>query len=278
VDASARSSAPAGFPGGSGTVRPTVTQERALVIAAEAGDREAAGALIQTFLPEIHALARRFRHSPGVEYADLVQEGVTALLFAARRYDTRLETPFWAYAAFWVRKAMQELVADLSRAVALSDRAARSLAALRTARSEFQVAHGREPTVPELAEAAGQPRAQVERLLAADATAHSLDSAGGPDGVGRLGDQLRDPQAEEAYDAVLDGIELAEVRPLWESLSERELFVLRAHFGVGRPAQNLGQIGAALGLSAERARQIEAAALGRVRAQLAARARPQAAP
>jgi DNA-directed RNA polymerase sigma subunit (sigma70/sigma32) len=67
---------------------------------------------------------------------ELLQEGVAGLLVAARRYDTTLTTPFWAYASFWVRKAMQELVAELTRPVALSDRAVRELAQIRRARSE----------------------------------------------------------------------------------------------------------------------------------------------
>jgi RNA polymerase primary sigma factor len=44
-----------------------------------------------------------------------MQEGGAGLLFAARRYDPRLRTPFWGYASFWVRKAMQELVAEVAR-------------------------------------------------------------------------------------------------------------------------------------------------------------------
>jgi DNA-directed RNA polymerase sigma subunit (sigma70/sigma32) len=50
-----------------------------------------------------------------------MQEGIAGLLFATRRYDARTGTPFWAYASFWVRKAMQDLLAEVGRPVALSD-------------------------------------------------------------------------------------------------------------------------------------------------------------
>ncbi len=96
------------------------------MIAAECGDAAACRRLIEAFLPAIANLARSFQGSR-VERRELLQEGVAGLLFAARRYDSELETPFWAYASFWVRKAMQELVAELARPVALSDRAARHL-------------------------------------------------------------------------------------------------------------------------------------------------------
>ncbi len=67
------------------------------------------------------------------------------MLFAVRRYDSGLGTPFWAYASFWVRKAMQELVAELTRPVALSDRAVRGLAHMRAARRDHQRLTARSP-------------------------------------------------------------------------------------------------------------------------------------
>jgi RNA polymerase sigma factor (sigma-70 family) len=67
---------------------------------------------------------------------------------------------------------------------------------------------------------------------------------------------------------VLDELEIRDVRNLAEQLDERERVVIRAHFGLGTPAQTLGEIGAGLGLTAERARQIEAAALTKLRTAL----------
>jgi RNA polymerase primary sigma factor len=113
--------------------RLTVRQERDLVIAAECGDSDACRELVETFLPAIAALAVGFQ-SNAFDQQELLQAGVAGLLFAARRYDASLDTPFWAYASFWVRKAMQELVADLARPVSLSDRAVRDLARLKKTR------------------------------------------------------------------------------------------------------------------------------------------------
>jgi RNA polymerase primary sigma factor len=248
----------------------TPQQERDLVIAAEAGVEEACRLLVEAFLPEINAVARRFDRSAGVERRDLVQEGVAGLLFAARRFDPQLETPFWAYASFWVRKAMQELVADLSRAVALSDRAVRGLAAVRTARGEYHQSRGREPTLAELTEETGLSRGQIEPLLVADRPARSLEAPTLPDddSVVVLAARMADPAAEEAFDVVLDDLELRQLQSLSQALSDREQLVLRAHFGIGEPPKTLAQVGAALGLTAERARQIEAGALRKLRGLL----------
>jgi RNA polymerase primary sigma factor len=84
-----------------------------------------------------------------------------------------------------------------------------------------------------------------------------------------VGDMIIDPSAERAYQQVLDQIEAGEVRDLADQLDERERTVIRAHYGLGQPAQTLKQVGGALGLTAERARQIEADALDKLRDALA---------
>ena len=115
----------------------TPPQERALVLAAERGDADARRELVELFMPALVGVALGFPTGAGIEHQELIQQGVVGLLFAAQRYDPRLNTRFWAYASYWVRKAMQELVAELTRPVALSDRAVRALAQIRTARREY---------------------------------------------------------------------------------------------------------------------------------------------
>ena len=245
----------------------TPSQEQALVVAAEGGDAEASRRLVEVFMPGIAGLALRFPPASGIERQELHQQGVVGLLLAVRRYDSRLNTPFWAYASFWVRKAMQELVAELTRPVALSDRAVRALAQVRTARSDYLRAHGAEPTNKDLSAATGLTRAQLESLQATERRARALEEPLEAEGEtsGTVGDTIADPSAELAYEQVLDQLELYEVRHVADQLDERERRILRAHFGLGQPAQTLNQIGGTLGLTAERARQIEACALTKLR-------------
>jgi RNA polymerase sigma factor (sigma-70 family) len=240
--------------------RLTPPQEQELVIGAEAGDAEASRRLVEAFLPAIAAVAAHIPANGGVDRQDLVQEGVAGLLFAAHRYDARRSTPFWSYASFWVRKAMQELVAELHGPVALSDRAVRALAQLKLARREYVQAHGAEPTDADLSRATGFTRAQVERLHATARRPHALDDA--------LADAVVDPGADEEYARVLDRLEIHEVRRLADQLDERERAVIRAHYGIGERARTLGEIGGDLGLTAERARQIEVEALRKLRERL----------
>jgi RNA polymerase primary sigma factor len=246
--------------------------ERELVVAAERGDTTACRELVDVFLPAIAGVARRFDRGGGIQRAELMQEGVAGLLFAATRYDPRTGTPFWGYASFWVRKAMQELVAEVTRPAALSDHAVRGLAQVRAARRDHVLAHGTEPTSAELAAATGLGRSQLDSLLAIDRTPRSLDEPVGAveGGTATFGEMVADPDAERDYDRVLDRLEIRAMRALADQLDERERTVLRGHYGLGRPAQPLNVIGAGLGLTAERVRQIEVAALQKLRQAAAA--------
>src|SRR4051812_6795446 len=130
--------------------RPEPAAELQLVIAAKERGSDARATLIETFTPLVGSVARIYRGS-SVSRAELMQEGVVGLLRALERYDAELGTPFWAYASWWVRQAMQQLVSELTRPVVLSDRAVRQLARIKDARRELLQANGGEPTIGQLA-------------------------------------------------------------------------------------------------------------------------------
>ena len=244
-----------------------VSAERRLIAAARGGDVRAREEVVEAFLPLIAGVARLYRGSETISRLELMQEGVVGLLRALARYDPGQGVPFWAYASWWVRQAMQQLVAELTRPIVLSDRSLRQLSALKRAHRSYLAEHGREPSAGQLAEQTGLSHAQVGDLVALEHVPRSLQEpvAGADGALGTFGELLEDPLAEDAYERLLDDSEIEQVCALMGTLNERERMVLRARYGLDGPEQSLRDLGERIGVSGERVRQIEQRALGKLR-------------
>jgi len=237
----------------------------ALVLAAQVDPRRREE-LVEEFRPLIATVARPYCRHGSVERKELMQQGVVGLLEALKRYDPSLGTPFWAYASWWVRQAMQQVTSELDGPIVLSDRARRSLSRLAAARRAHVQEQRREPTRRELAAAAELDVGHVDSLLAANTPARALEEriGEGDDGL-CLGDQLADPRADDEFERVSRRAAPNGVPALLALLSDRERLVVSRHFGLDGKARTLRDIARDLGVSAERVRQIEERALETLR-------------
>jgi RNA polymerase sigma factor (sigma-70 family) len=246
--------------------------ERELVARARSGDATARARLIEAYMPLISNMARTYR-SGQVQRQELLQEGAVGVLRALARFEPGRGVPFWGYASWWVRQAMQQLVSELTRPAVLSDRALRHLARLKQAHREAVQHTGREPSREELAERAGLDLDQVDDLLAVERAPKALEEPvrGGDGEIGTFGELLVDPIADGEYERVLAAVEIEELHGLLAGLSDRERHVLRARYGFDDGEErSLRDIGDHLGLSGERVRQIEQRALGKLAAAMTA--------
>jgi RNA polymerase sigma factor (sigma-70 family) len=241
--------------------------ERALVERAAQGDARARERLIDMFWPRIGAVARIYERLPSVDRAELMQEGVAGILTALRGYDPNREVPFWSYASWWVRQAMQHLVAEVTGPVVLSDRAVRCLARVKHARQEHLQETGREPSTAQLERLTGLGLEQIEQLISIERAPRGLDEPLAADDAsgGKLGDCIADPLAEEHYERVIDRLGIDDVARLADGLRERERHVVRSRYGIDAPAHTLQELADELNVSAERVRQIQEGALEQLR-------------
>jgi RNA polymerase sigma factor (sigma-70 family) len=246
------------------TAEPALTQ---LAMRARAGDSGAREQLVERTLPLVQRHARRYT-GRDLSSADLVQEGVVGILRALSRFDAARGVPFTAYAGWWVRQAMQQAVAEQSRAVRLPTHVLWDIHALKEARGAIAQRVGREATAGELEQELRWERGRYEDVARAERPALSLDApyAGDEAEVDTLGDLLADPLSEERFADVLDAVTAPAVRALLSTLSERERQVLGWRFGdETHDPLTLQQVGRRLGVSAERVRQIENRALAKLR-------------
>jgi RNA polymerase sigma factor (sigma-70 family) len=241
--------------------------EPALLRAAQAHDGTGRTELVEAYMPLIGSVARRYRGARAVNHTELMQEGVVGLLRAVDRYDPSRGTPFWAYASFWVRQAMQQLVAELTWPVVLSDRALRQLARIRDAEHRFLQDKGRSPSVAELGAAAGLRAEHLGFLLAAERSPRGLDEPVPVDrGTGSaLGELLSDPAAQDPFERIPLRDAAERLGEVLDMLTDRERTILTEHYGLDGEPRTLRVIAAGLGVSAERVRQIEQAALDKLR-------------
>jgi RNA polymerase sigma factor (sigma-70 family) len=212
--------------------------------------------------------AHAYRRATRIDRHELTQEGIVGLLRALERFDPDRGVPFWGYAAWWVRQAMQQLVSELSRSMVLSDRALRRLARIKDAQRRFEQAHHRSPSSAEVAQIVALPRSHVESLLCTERRARGLDEPlGGEPGDGTtMRELLADPQAWEAYERVPDRLLAAELAGLLKHLTERERTVVCSRYGIGGRQRMLREVAPLLGVTAERVRQIEQNSLAKLRA------------
>jgi RNA polymerase primary sigma factor len=255
-------------PGLASTARLSRAAEVELVLAAQARPGPARDRLVQIYTPLIGSIARNYAGTRDVERRELMQEGVVGVMRALRRYDPEVGTSFWAYASWWVRQAMQQLVSEMARPIVLSDRAMRQLARIRSAERRLAQQRGHEATPRELAEATGFSLEHVESLASAARRPRALEEPIGGDGEdgAALGERVADPRAEDAYDIVPLRIACEHLPRLLDALDERERSILKDRYGLDGPVHTLRELAGRLGVSAERVRQIEQESLQKCRA------------
>lgn len=237
-----------------------------LLDGARHGNRAARDKLVNEHLPDVRAIASRYRNL-GLPLDDLVQEGAIGLLDAIEHYDDDRRTDFEVYARFRIRRAIRNALTDKSRIIRLPKEIVERRRALGRAAARLTSADGVAPTAGELAELTGISVDTVRETQDLNPNVVSLDQVVLPDGS-TLEELVQD---EASPDPVADVVEREEsdlVDRAVAELPERQREIVIRHFGLGREPEEIAQVAAELHLSQQRARTIERDALFTLRDRL----------
>jgi RNA polymerase nonessential primary-like sigma factor len=236
-------------------------EEWALAERVQAGDADARRRLIEANLRLVVSVARPYV-GRGVPLMDLIAEGNLGLIRAVGKFDPARKLRFSTYAVWWIREAVQSAVMNQGRTVRLPVHVLRELAQVLRAERELAARIGAAPSLDQIAEVVGKSVQDVAELFRVSERVDSLDAldAGERALIGTIQDG--DDGANEPA-AAIGSERLAE---LIGRLNERQRLVLQRRFGLdGTPVQSLADIGRDLGISRERARQIQEEGLKRLR-------------
>jgi RNA polymerase primary sigma factor len=245
----------------------TAAEEVELAKRIERGDATAKQRMINCNLRLVVSIAKRYR-GHGVSFGDLIQEGAIGLNRAVEKFDWRKGFKFSTYATWWIRQACQRAISNQSRTIRVPAHVHERRMKLGRLGREFELEHGREPTLDELVELSGYEPQHVEEALGAVEASVSLNQTVGADGDGELGDLLADPEATDPVEEAGETLRRQAVRAALEGLPEVERRILELRFGFDGEQQSLEAIERELGISRERVRRLEREALAQLAAQL----------
>lgn len=216
-------------------------------------------------------VARSYRQR-GVPYLDLIQEGNTGLMRAIDRFDYRKGYKLTTYATWWIRQAISRALADQGRSLRIPYHVYELLCRVWSFTRRWVSVHGREPRIDEISRELEVPVEEIRLALNANRTPLYLGSPLAPDEGDSVDSILPDDRAASPYQTTVRNHFREDLAKVLNTLNRRERDVLQLHFGLnGRPPITLEEIGRRMKVSRERIRQIEQAALSKLRGPLRAK-------
>ena len=240
-------------------------EQRARLRVIEREGNRAKAHLIESNLRLVVSIAKRYLGG-SMTLPDLIQEGNLGLMRAVDKFDHRRGYKFSTYATWWIRQMISRSIADQGRTIRLPVHLVEQMHKVRRVERQLVQKLGREPTIEEVAAAAGLDVERIDqfRQLASDPA--SLDAPLGEEGAGSVAELIEDANATVPADAATQQLLRAHLTALLSELGDRERRVLEQRFGLdGSPPATLEQVGDELGLTRERIRQIESKALAKLR-------------
>jgi len=243
----------------------TPAEERELARRKDLGDEVAKRRLIESNLRLVMSITRNYTKA-GVPLLDLIQEGNLGLIRAVEKFDYKLGFKLSTYATWWIRQAVTRALADQGRTIRLPVHVAEQVRRAQRSRRQLAQKLNRDPSVDEIAQDSGFTVERVRELFELVEDPVSLETPVG-DGESMVADLIEDERAQSPDGASAERARAVELKAAVERLNPRMRHVVTRRFGLdGKPPQTLEDVGADLGITRERVRQLETRALRELRA------------
>lgn len=230
------------------------------------GDEEALSDLVKANLRFVVSVAKQYQNL-GLPLSDLINEGNLGLIIAAKRFDGTKGFKFISYAVWWIRQSILQALANQSRIVRLPLNRIGDLTRVNRVFNRLEQGLGRPPEVDEIAEELEVEPSDMELLLRLAQRPVSLEMPCDESEPDRCFGDLIPDHSQPSSDEALSSDELkAVILNAMHSLTEGEARVLKMYYGLdGHEPMTLEKIGAYVGRTRERVRQIKEKALQKLR-------------
>jgi RNA polymerase primary sigma factor len=251
----------------------TPKEEIELAARIKKGDKKARDLMIRANLRLVVKIAHDYARY-GLPLLDLISEGNIGLMKAVERFDPKKGGKLSTYAAWWIKQGIKRALANQSKTIRLPAHLVDKIGRMR--RTEHRLAEelGRDPTVDELALELDVSPAVVEHWQTVSLKPASLDAPLGDDDSAQFGDVVADDRATLPYDQINDSQLKTEVESLLVHLDDREREILKYRYGLqGVVEETLEDVGKRFRVTRERVRQIQNAAVAKLREMMEENAR-----
>jgi RNA polymerase primary sigma factor len=207
------------------------------------------------------SIAKKYRNR-GLSFLDIIQEGNTGLMRAVDKYEYKRGYKFSTYATWWIRQAITRAIADHARTIRIPVHMIETMSKLRNIQKTLLQKLGHEPTIEELAEAAGLNVQETRRVMKISRHPISLDRPVGESEDSYFGDFIEDERQEAPAAMAASDMLKNRIESVLKTLTYREREIIKLRYGIGDGyTYTLEEVGRIFKVTRERVRQVEAKAI-----------------